>query len=96
MFGVKMCVHQDQPQLYNLLCFIQQSLRGPSRGRTDALGADPFSQIQAGGGESEVAPPRKCKKNQKLRSGTIPKLDGFPPELHTGRNSQSEWGEKPL
>jgi len=33
MFGVKMCVHQDQPQLYNLLCFIQQSLRSPSKRR---------------------------------------------------------------
>lgn len=45
MFGVKMCVHQDQPQLYNLLCFIQQSLRSPSKGRTrmpGGAGGRPF------------------------------------------------------
>lgn len=39
MFGVKTCVHQDQPQLYNLFCFIRQSLRNPSDpGKTQAPG----------------------------------------------------------
>lgn len=38
VWGKKTCVHQDQPQLYNLLCFIQQSLRDPSEGRTQTPG----------------------------------------------------------
>ena len=49
MFGVKMCVHQDKPQLYNLLCFIQQSLRVLQKEGWGRLGSRSFSQIQAGG-----------------------------------------------
>lgn len=49
MFGVKMCVHQDQPQLYNLLCFIQQSLRVLQKEGWGRLGSRSFLQIQAGG-----------------------------------------------
>lgn len=52
VFGVKKkkCVHQDQPQLYNLLCFIQQSQRSPSEeGCADTWEAGPVSQTQAGG-----------------------------------------------
>lgn len=46
----KKCVHQDQPQLYNLLCFIQQSQRSPSEeGCADTWEAGPVSQTQAGG-----------------------------------------------
>lgn len=46
----KKCVHQDQPQLYNLLCFIQQSQRSPSEeGCADTWEAGPASQTQAGG-----------------------------------------------
>ena len=46
------CVHQDQPQpqLYNLLCFIQQSQRSPSEeGCADTWAVGPVSQTQAGG-----------------------------------------------
>lgn len=49
MFGVKMCVHQDQPQLYNLLCFIQQRLRVLQKEGWGRLGSRSFLQIQAGG-----------------------------------------------
>lgn len=49
MFGVKMCVHQDQPRLYNLLCFIQQSLRVLQKEGWGRLGSRSFSQIRAGG-----------------------------------------------
>lgn len=45
MFGVKTCVHQDQPQLYNLFRFIRQSLRNPSKGRTQAPGGGGRGQI---------------------------------------------------
>lgn len=46
----KECVHQDQPQLYNLLCFIQQSQRSPSEeGCADTWEAGPVSPTQAGG-----------------------------------------------
>lgn len=97
VWGKKMCVHQDQPQLYNLLCFIQQSLRVlPKEGRGH-LGSRSFSQIQAGGGFSEVVSPpskRQQQKNQKPESKTIPERDGFSPELHTGKNLKirTHWG----
>lgn len=102
MFGVKMCVHQDQPQLYNLLCFIQQSLRSPSKGRTwtPGGGGRPFSTDTGRWWlirkwsltPKEIQKELRTNPPPKKKTKTTPERDGFSPELHTGKNFKSESG----
>lgn len=56
MFGVKMCVHQDQPQLYNLLCFIQQSLRVLQKEGQGCLGSRSISADSFGVCKVKLSP----------------------------------------
>lgn len=87
VWGKNVCSPRPAPTMQPSLLHSTKP-KEPFKRKGRKPGADPFSQIQAGGGYSGsgLTPWETEKKSREPRSKTSPERDGFSPEWDAGKN----------